>query len=157
MGASEFYVTVIGYNEPEKVRRRYDALQQALLEFKLPSEKRWVPSLCLWETEDVVDLWVLSPASIERLKETGIGKLFSSGQQLMNEAETSSQFPLQQEEIGVHYLCLYRQGKPILAIFEEEFPELSLVLKRDEVTLFRTQNFGVDFEVIEDYYPDYFG
>jgi hypothetical protein len=156
-GATEFYIRVASPSGLEDADKLDTLFWRTFLKFKQPDQQRWVPSYCLWETEESVNLWVLNDESLQELKRTAIGRLFTPTSYYGVGIYGMSQSPSRQGGVSLHHLCLYREGRPILGIFEEQWPELLVVLQRSELELFHAEGFGVEFELVEDYFPQYFG
>ena len=153
-GANEFYVTAWGF-DPERVEALGDDLRARLGSFAKDATRRIVPSHAMWECEEQATLWNLNADSIDALREVGIDRHFEH-QPSTSSVSFEDAVDALAQIAAPHHLCLYRRGIPMLAMGEEQGPELTLIVDRADLEDLEAHSIGVEYEVLQDYFPDLF-
>jgi hypothetical protein len=122
-GATDFTLSLT-YSSYDSVQHQFEQIKELLRPYELPLEKRWKPVLCAWEEDEATPLWRLTEESILALK---VNRLFDSA---VTRRKNDRRL------IYVDGLCLYRQGDPMLAVFIEQHPEVSVFVRAEEIKLF---------------------
>jgi hypothetical protein len=152
-GADEFTISVLGIGgSGEDVMALWLEAEATLRPYRRGDATRWVPSLCAWEEQPSAELWDLHRESILALERIGLDRLFAPP----TETPCRGDGGQTGARASVHHLCLYRDGKPMLALFEEQGAWVYVVLRRAEMDAFRAQSFGPESDFREDYFPEYF-
>ena len=126
-----------------------DSVLPSLSQYRLPPAARLRPYDCSWDFDLLTPLWELVPASIEKLEQTMIsGFARLEARRRLGEAYHRL---LPTERTEVRHFCVYRDGLPMLGIFEEQGPELVVFLRPEEVRQFRDERFGSEVRVDYNY------
>lgn len=132
-GATDFTLslTYSSYSSYDSVQHQFEQIKELLRLYELPPEKRWKPVLCAWKEDEATPLWRLTEESILALK---VNRLFDS---VVTRRKNAMRL------IHVDGLCLYRQGDPMLAVFIEQHPEVSVFVRAEEIKLFCQDHLAV--------------
>jgi hypothetical protein len=133
-GATEFTLSVFGYNGYEAARNRFEQIKELLEPYERPSAKRLKPVNFMWEEDEDTSLWALTEDSILELKRTVLKGIFG----LKGTRRTKAA-----KFVEVGNLCLYREGEPMLAVLKEQGLELNVILKPEEIKLFRQDHLEI--------------
>lgn len=153
-GATDFTVTTLGrYVDYSAELALWQQVRAALEEYEICEVERRIPEDCTWETRNV-QVWELSPGSIEVLSSLRVGTRVPAAPRAGFESRPAG---MPAPWVAVHHLCIYRDGKPMLALFEEQGEWVMVVVRRGELKAFRDEGFGPETAFYDNYFSDYYG
>ena len=100
-GANKFTLSVYGFNSVQSAQRRFAQIKELLQPYECSAAKCRRPDGCVWKDVEETPLWRLTYESVEVLKRNG---LFNSKARRLK------------KEVEVGDFCLYRDGRPMLAV-----------------------------------------
>lgn len=149
-GANEFTLSATGSGKDgSHVVALFERARKKIARFALEEDTRWAPLDSTWKVASR-SLFKLTYESIAVLSSLGLDHHFFPGNGKGSGGRENG-------DAELHYLCLYRETRPMLALFEEQGVSVNVILRREELESFHAGSFGPENAIHENYFPEYFG
>ena len=158
-GAQDFSLFIAGFNGYSLAAQAKDKVHALLARFELGVEKRICPDAYSWDEVETT-VWSLSSDSLKVLRDTDIEVPKGYRKRALSPdaaaiADSVAPSPQPQAGFGIYvgipetvseptmdpesyemYLCIYKDGLPMLAVITEQYSELLFVLTDDDLVAF---------------------